>query len=334
MVRAVVFMFEEHFLFGMLRDTEPARYYSDLRYRLECHVRANNELEATLGYRPYREDRLVYMKGALEVRLGTRRVLNDHGAWLHPAIDEISDVSRWIADTDGLDLRAQPVPDRWRSEAESFSAATGKSVTFRPSVTGPVTLAGALLGPTNLCLWAMLEPETMSDFFSVLGSKQIEFYEGLAMEEDGAVEREGIGVNDDLCSLFSPELYERLCVPYLERLFRAFAPRPDHRRRQHSDSGMAHLLPQLRDLGVNEVNVAPDAHPAEIRASMPEARIHGQMHPLLLRNGTPLEIEESVRRDAETLVGTPWMPGPVGVVAAGTSPRNLRTYIEAVATGP
>lgn len=330
MVNRVVLMFEEHFLFGLRPDVEPQRYYADLRYRLECHVRANNELEATLGYRPYREDRLVYMKGALEVRLGARRDVNDHGAWLHPSIAEISDVRRWIGDTVHLDLRTEPVPDRWRREAEAFSAATGKSATLRSSITGPVTLAAALLGPTNLCLWAMLEPDLMSDFFSLLCSKQIEFYESLAMEEDGAIERDGIGVNDDLCSMFSPELYERLCVPYLARLFRAFAPRPGHRRRQHSDSGMAHLLPQLRDLGVNEVNVAPDAHPVEIRSVMPKAHIHGQMHPLLLRNGTPQEIGERVNRDVQALRGSPWTPAPVGVVAAGTPLRNLRAYIEAV----
>ena len=328
---ALELMFEELLLTGIMPDLDFERYYTDLVYRSRQHRRANDRFEMELGIRPYGEDRLIYMKGALEVRLGARRELTRSGtAWLQPAIETVDQLSAWIDRTGAIDLRTEPVPESWRRDGEAFATATGGTVSFIPSMTGPVTMAGALLGQMNLCLWAMDQPDLMDRFFAVLCTKQIEFFEALHQEENGRIPRDGIGINDDCCYLFSPTLYDRYCAPYLTKLFQAFAPEPGHRRRQHSDSAMGHLMGILRGLGVNEVNFGPELHPLEIRQAMPEAVIVGQMPPFLLRNGGLGEIADIVRRDYEALGKVNAVQGPAGVVAGGTPFRSLRAYMAAV----
>jgi uroporphyrinogen decarboxylase len=329
----LVWMFEESFLFDMLPAVDSPRYYTDLVYRLGQHVAANDILEREIGCRPYPEGYLTYMKGALEIRLGGRRELSPNGpAWIHPAVASLEDLPRWIDHVASLDLRSDPVPDEWRQEKESFETATGRIVSLLPSTTGPVTLAGTLLGQTQLCMWVMDAPELMQNFFEILCAKQIDFYTALMDEEIGEVPRCGVGINDDCCCLFSPNLYECYCVPYLQRLFDAFAPTPECKRRQHSDSAMGHLMPILNGLGINEVNFGPSLLPSEIRQAMPSATIHGQMPPMLLRNGSPEDIDAIVTRDAEALGKTGWCESPAGVVVAGTPYGNLRAYMHAVSS--
>ena len=143
--------------------------------------------------------------------------------------------------------------------------------------------------------------------------------------------RDGFGVNDDNCFLFPPQVYEQLCAPFLARVFSEFAPDPAHRRRQHSDSAMGHLMGILGDLGVNEVNFGPTLHPLEIRKAMPQAVIHGQMPPFTLRDGTPEEIVEIVRRDIESVGGDGGLVEcPAGCVLIGTPLENILTYMWAV----
>jgi len=328
---ALELMFEEFFLAGILPDLDFQRYYTDLVYRSGRNRQANDRLEKEIGIRPYAEDRLSYMKGALEVRLGARRTLaTGHTAWLQPTIETIDQLSAWIDRTGGIDLRTEPIPESWRQDGEALATATGGTVSFIPSMTGPVTMAGALLGQMNLCLWAVDQPDLMDRFFAVLCVRQIEFFEALHREERGAVPRDAIGINDDCCYLFSPALYERYCAPYLAKLFQAFAPGPHHRRRQHSDSAMGHLMGILRDLGVNEVNFGPEIHPLDIRRAMPDALTVGQMPPLVLRNGNAEMIIDIVRRDHDALGRINTVLGPAGVVAAGTPLANLRTYMAAV----
>ncbi len=87
----------------------------------------------------------------------------------------------------------------------------------------------------------------------------------------------------------------------------------------------------LYDVGVNSTNFGPTIHPLEIRKAMPKAVINGQMPPFLLRNGSPEEIVETVRRDIESvgrdggLVAT-----TAGSIAGGTSMEKIKVFLWAV----
>jgi len=324
-------MFEEYYLFGAMLGTDPQKYYTDLHYRHTCEKEFNNLAEREIGLRPLNEHRMIYMKGALEVRLGAERVVNaGESAWIHPAVHSTEELSDWITITAELDLRKDPVPEDWKTEGSAFTDKSGVAVTYLPSTTGPVTMAAALLGTTELCMWSMDYPELIADFFQVLCQKQIEFNEGVSLMEGNEIKRTGIGINDDSCCLFSPPMYEQFIVPYLEKLFNAFAPDQRHKRRQHSDSAMGHLMPLLNQLGVNEVNLGPSIHPSEIREAMPDAMIHGQMPPSILRNGTEEEIRSIVQRDFDALGYDNFTESTSGVMSAGTPWENIRFYMKAV----
>ena len=120
-------------------------------------------------------------------------------------------------------------------------------------------------------------------------------------------------------------------APMLARLFAEFAPAPQHRRHQHSDSDMGHLMSILNDLGVNAVNLGPNIRPADIRRAMPKAVIEGQMPPFTLRNGTRNEIITLVRRDIdEAGADGGLVECTAGSVAGGTPLENILLYMWAV----
>ncbi len=330
----LTFWLDDHFMHGVVELPSTARYYQDLVYRLEVHRECNRRLRPALGKDFYPEDKIQYKKGEFEVLCGARRVIAEGiTPWIESSIASIDDVKALIARLATYDMRSMAISDEMQAARRQFELQTGVRLLFEHSWTGPATLACNILGTTNVCLFMLEETDVMAELMSVLCDQYIAYREAVASADNGQVDRSGIGVNDDCCYLFPPRLYERLCAPFLARFFAAFAPEPRHKRRQHSDSPMGHLMPILNDLGVNEVNFGPTLHPAAIRQGMPRAVIHGQIPPFLLRDGSPEEIIATVRRDVESVGGDGGLVEcPAGAVVVGTPPENLRTYMWAVQT--
>ena len=324
-------MLDDHFLLSLLPSESPERYYSDPGYALAAHGRANDLLERELGRRFYGEGEHAFLKGAFEILLGARRVIRKGGTpWIEPAVRDARG-ARLLADSlERRGLRGR-LPEEWLEAKARLMASSGKRLCFHHAPNGPATVACHLLGTENLCLLIMEEPEMMEAFFEVLGRRHVEFIEAALLEDLGFVPREGVYINDDNCYLFPPDQYERMCAPYLKRLFDAFAPSPNHIRSQHSDSSMGHLMEILNRLGVNMVNFGPDMEPAAIRRAMPRAILCGQMPPFLLRDGSEEEIRDRVRREFEA-VGQDggWVAAPAGVVPESTPLWRIRAYMRAV----
>lgn len=328
--RAPVSMhFDDHFLMGLV-PYSVVRYHSDAAYQEEVHRQANDILEAELGRRFYPEivcpvhpKRIEFVFGAwFEIHEGST-------PWLANDVRTIDDVRRLIDRVEREPIDERLLPEGWEAEVRRFEERTGGRVAWGTGGRGPVTVGTSVLGAENLCLWMVEEPETIGEFYSLLARKYVEWARFL--RDLSGFEGSGWWVTDDDSCLISRELYEQFCEPVLRALFEAFAPGPDDRRYQHSDSAMGHLMPVLRRLGVNGVNLGPTIHPADIRAALPEAVIEGQIPPFLLRNGTEAEIRACVRRDFEAagleggLVCT-----PAGSYAEGTPFENLRAYLRAV----
>jgi uroporphyrinogen decarboxylase len=330
----LTFWLDDHFVLQEMALPSTVRYFTDLEYRLEINRACNERLEAALGKHFYPEKTIHRYKGDFEVAMGAgREITEGNTPWIVPIeVDGINDVKRWIDWASRMDVRKAAIPDDWYEEKARFEAASGAELHLAGfGNTGPATLACNILGTTNVCLFIMDAPEVMRSFFEVLCDRYIEYYELVSTENLGYVPREGFGINDDNCFLFSPRKYEALCAPFVRRLFSAFAPAPHHWRRQHSDSAMGHLMGILHDLGVNEVNLGPSIHPREIREAMPNAVIHGQMPPFTLRNGSAQEIIELVKRDIDCLGGDGGLVEcPAGAVPIGTPLENIRTYMWAV----
>jgi uroporphyrinogen decarboxylase len=295
-------MLDQHFILGVVGIPSTVRYFQDLEYRVQVNIACNDRLERELGRRFYPEETFYRYKGEFEVAVGARlEITEGNTPWIVPCeIDSVADLRRWTERANKMDLRQTVVTDDWYETKANFEQRTGKTLHLHGfGHTGPATLACNILGTTNVCLLMMDAPEVMSDFFAVLCDRYIEYVELVNTENLGYVPRDGFAINDDDCFLFSPSKYEALCAPYVQRVFEAFAPGSHHRRRHHSDSAMGHLMSILNDLGVNEVNLGPTIHPLEIRKALPNAVIHGQMPPFTLRDGSPQEIVETVRRDIE-----------------------------------
>jgi len=329
----IAFSVDDHYLIETLVIPSTLRFYKDFTYRMQEHRRMNDAMEAMLGRRFFAEETDEAPEPVrFEVLMGAHWDLREGGTpWLESSVSDEHDLDRIIENAQKLDMRKDAFPEGWSEKRRTYEASSGKRLKLGGGwARGPATMATSILGSTNTCLFMMDQPERMDAFFDVLGRKQLEWHLAL-MEATDNLHFDGYALADDNCCLFPPRQYERFCAPVLDRLFRTLAPEPAHRRYQHSDSAMGHLMPILRELGVNAVNLGPSIHPLEIRRAMPEAEIHGQLPPMTLRNGSPDEIVSAVRRDLDAVGHDGRMVAcTAGSMAGGTPMENLLLYMWAV----
>jgi uroporphyrinogen decarboxylase len=332
----LTFWLDDHYMYSVVDLPSTERYYRDFVYRLDAHRRCNEQLRPILGRDFYPEDTILYQKGEFEVLCGARRVIEQGMTpWIESSVTSIEDVKVMMKRLIRLDVGAAAISDSMRAAKRDFERRTGAKLVFgQPySWNGPATVAANILGTTNLCYFMLDETDVMTEFMAVLADRYIEYRQATEIEDYGCVARSGVGINDDCCYLFPPRIYEKMCAPFLAKFFAAFAPNPTHKRRQHSDSSMAHLMPILNDLGINEVNFGPAVDIRDIRRALPKAVIHGQIPPFLLRDGKPEEIVAAVRRDFEAAGADGGLVEcPAGAVVIGTPMENLHVYMWAVQT--
>ncbi|MEN6312812.1 MAG: uroporphyrinogen decarboxylase family protein [Clostridiaceae bacterium] len=331
----ISFWLDDHFLLEEMSLPSTVRYFSDFDYRREMNNLCNDKVEKVLAKRFYSEDKIEAPSPVrFEVIMGARWRLTEGGTpWLDSAVENIEDVKKIIDRAVKVDMKKEAFPEGWQESKDRYEKLSGRKLKLGGDGSrGPATMATSILGTTNTCLFIMDEPDIMMEFFSLLADKLVEYHRVL-MEDTSNSRDGGYSLADDNCYLFPPNAYLKFCAPVLAKLFKEFAPLPKHCRHQHSDSNMGHLMGILNDLGVNCVNFGPELHPSDIRKAMPKAVIHGQMPPFTLRNGTPVDIINTVRRDIEA-VGQDGglVECPAGSVAGGTPLENLRIYMWAVHT--
>ncbi|OQB14988.1 MAG: methylcobalamin:coenzyme M methyltransferase [Firmicutes bacterium ADurb.Bin193] len=328
------FWLDDHFLLEYMKLPSTLKYYNDAAYRREVNTRFNDEMERLLGRRFINEE--IYPEKdpvRFECIMGAHWELSEGGTpWLETDVKDIEDVKALIYKYKKLDMKKAAFPEGWQESREQYEKTTGKKLRLGGGGSrGPATMATSILGTENTCIFIMEEPEIMDEFFAYLAHKLIEYHNVLMEATDNTDNRNGYNIADDNCYLFPPKHYERFCAPVLEKLFKEFSPKPCHKRRQHSDSDMGHLMGILNDLGVNTVNFGPNIHPGDIRKAMPKAVIEGQMPPFTLRNSGPDEIINIVKRDIEAVGGDGGLVEcTAGSVAGGTPIENILVYMWAV----
>ena len=327
-------MFDDHFILHVNPVESTVRYYSDPAYTIEVNARANDRLEKEIGLRCCPEDGISFIKGAFEIIMGSKRIIGEGNTpWLESPVENIDDVKKIIRSALSWDIKKKPIPEAWLEERDKLKKRCGKTLYFTHGMNGPATIACNMIGTTNLCSFMMDEQEVMDEFFAVIAEKYIEYYETVLLLDHMTVNYDGLGINDDNCYIFPPKLYERFCAPFVKKCFDKFAPLPHHKRRQHSDSHMPHLMGILNDLGVNEVNFGPQIHPLDIRKALPKAVICGQVPPFVLRNGTNEDVVSYVKRDFEAVGADGGLVECLaGVIAESTPYQQIRNYMHAVHT--
>ncbi|MFW6269637.1 MAG: uroporphyrinogen decarboxylase family protein [Bacillota bacterium] len=331
----LTFWLDDHFIFEEMGIESTLKYYNNYDYQLKMNKLCNQKTKKILGKKFYSEDPIQRPSPRrFEVIMGSHWEYSEGGTpWLESTVENIDDVKALISKAVKLDMEEEAFPENWQEKKDKYEEITGKKIKIGGSGSrGPATMATSILGTTNTCMYIMDEPDVMDEFFNILGSKLIEYHKVL-MEDTGKENSGGYSLTDDNSYLFPPAQYERFCAPFLEKIFSEFAPEADDKRFQHSDSAMGHLMPILKDLGINGVNLGPSISPEEIRKAMPDTVIHGQIPPFTLRNGSAEEIIETVKRDINT-VGQDGglVECPAGSVAGGTPLENLKIYMWAVET--
>lgn len=325
--------FDDHFLFEEMKVESTIRYYKDREYRLKLHKLCNDRMEQAIGIRHFHEkEDMKASPNRFEVIMGARWEYSEGGTpWLESSVKDIDDVKELIKRAEKLDMEKEAFPEEWYAEKEQLEKTKGIKPDYGSrGHRGPATMATSILGTENTCIFIMEEPEVMKEFFEVLTEKMVEYHKALLKISNSEL-KPGYWITDDNCYLFPPKQYEQFCAPFIERIFREFAPGPEDSRYQHSDSAMGHLMPILNDLGVNNVNFGPTIHPAEIRKAMPKAVIHGQMPPFTLRNGSAEEIIETVKRDIDAVGADGGLIATTaGSIAAGTPFDNIKVFLWAV----
>lgn len=325
--------FDDHFLLEDMQVESTLRYFKDREYRLEMNRLCNDKMEKAIGMRFFHEkEEMTLQPNRFEVIMGAYWEYSEGGTpWLESTVKDIEDVKKIIARAEKLDMEKEVFPEGWFEERDRVYKETGYKPDFsRRGHRGPATMATSILGTENTCIFIMDEPDVMKAFFEVLTEKMVEYHKAL-LKGSNSVLKNGYWITDDNCYLFPPTQYEEFCAPFLRRIFEEFAPNPEDSRYQHSDSAMGHLMRILNDVGVNAVNFGPTIHPLEIRKAMPKAVIHGQMPPFTLRNGTPEEIIEIVRRDIDAVGGDGGLVATTaGSVAAGTPYSNIQAFLWAI----
>ena len=286
---------DDHWIFEFMAVPSTLRYYQDKTYRDSLHRQVNAITQEYVGRVFFEEDTWEHQPRRIENLFGCYFTYHEGSTpWLTPVTDDPEEFARVLDTAEKTDISTWALPEPFLEEWEVRKAAGKPLPSLGTGSRGPATIITSVLRPETAFYWMMDRPALMHRFRDVLAEKMVEL-KGFLREFSGHTEP-GWWITDDNCALFNRALYREYCVPVLERVLDAMAP-AGARRYQHSDSAMGHLLDIQYEIGIREVNDGPEVDAGLIREKMPDAYIHGQMPPLLLRNGTPREIRRRIQDD-------------------------------------
>lgn len=284
------------------------RFREDEAWALDLARRYNDLSERIVGRRLLNEDkadRTRHWSGIKELHdiFEARNVWEGGKSgswWLKQAADSPEELAALL---DRVEKRLETLhdfllPDNWDEQKRRLGALGAKVPLYRHQ-RGPCTFACSVYGVENLLMLAYDDPGLFRRFSDVLG-RAILARARVLDDEAGLPSEEACGSwswADDNCCLFSPELYESFAMPIHRAVFSVYAPEPGHRRYQHSDSNMAHLLPLLAELDLKGANFGPTLSVLEIRRYCPNAVIDGQLAPFTFSRNEEANMIAELLRD-------------------------------------
>jgi len=284
------------------------RHYHDGAYKQALCRRYNDRAEPIVGRRlldesaPPDPSHIWPQPKQLYDIFEAKNIWNNESYWLMQVVDTPRDLEALLERVEKrLDsLRDFLLPSEWHSEKKRLQELGIPSPIYRAQ-RGPVTFATSIFGVENLIYLLIDQPDLAQRFSCVLRDAILARARILDEERgwDAGASARGWYWLDDNCYLLNNEMYEVFARPILEAVFATYSPEPGDRRGQHSDSDMAHQLPSLAKLGLNEVNLGPNISVAEIRQALPRAAIHGQLAPFTFSRNEEVNLVAECIRDAE-----------------------------------
>lgn len=320
---------DDHWLFEFLNVTSTLKYFFDKSYRDSLHQEANKILFQHIGKSYFDEDTWEHNPKRIENLFDCEFTYKEGSTpWLTPSTDDPDTFRRILDRAEKADVRHWAFPEHFLAEWESRKKSNKSLPLLGSGCRGPATIMTSVLSPETAILWMYDHPDLMRRFRDILTQQMVSLNQ--VLREFSANNNPGWWITDDNSTLFSRKFYMEYCVPVLRTVLDNFAPF-DSRRYQHSDSSMGHLLQQQNDLGINVVNYGPEVDVALIRDKMPNAFIHGQMPPFLLRNGSPQAIKERIISDFKKGGSSGGLNvTTAGSLAAGTGVERMRWMMQLV----
>lgn len=284
--------------------------------RFDLNRRYNDIAEETVGKRlldeipPELNIPIPPIKRIGEVFGGEYKQRPGTGEWLESPVGTAAELEEMLDRVDRLDLQDFmffPGWDALKTELLALLSENGMEVPqLYRHVRGPVTLASSIFGVENLIFLYYDAPELFERFGQTIGRVIIEMAEIFDRETGCSAEkfRGGFSFADDDCCLLTPEMYELFAAPVLKSVFERFSPEEGQKRFQHSDSSMAHLLPQLAEMNLTGCNFGPTVLVEDIRKYMPRTRIDGCLSPFTFMSNDKQAIIREVKRDVDALRAT------------------------------
>ena len=320
---------DDHWLFEFMQAPSTLRYYRDKPYRDQLHREVNRITQQYVGKTFFEEDTWEHSPRRIENLFGCEFSYTEGATpWLTPVTDDPKRFAEILDQAEATDVARWAFPDEFLVEWDERKAAGLPLSLLGTGSRGPATIMTSVLHVETVFFWMHDHPDLMRRFRDILAHKMIELNTALRVFSGNT--QTGWWITDDNCALFNRKLYREYCYPVLEAVLNVMAPQ-GARRYQHSDSAMGHLLDAQRDLGINSVNYGPEVDAALIREKMPQAVINGHTPPLLLRNGSPEEIQARVISDFQKAGASGGLiVTTAGSLAAGTGVGRMRWYMKLV----
>jgi len=320
---------DDHWIFEFMQVPSTVRYYQDKAYRDALHREVNQITLRYVGKAFFAEDTFQHAPKRIENLFGCEFAYHEGSTpWLVPVTNDPDEFACVLDQAEATDLQEWSLPEPFRAEWEQHRREGRPLPPLGAGSRGPATIMTSVLHPETVFYWIYDYPDLMARFRDLLAAKMVVFNQ--ILRRFSGNQTLGWSILDDNSALFSPQLYRAYCFPVLQTVLNALAPGAA-RRYQHSDSAMSHLLDQQYELGIREVNYGPTVDAGLIRAKMPDALIHGQLPPFLLRNGTPEEIEQRIVADFHKAGQTGGLNvTTAGSLAAGTGVGRMRWFMQVV----
>jgi len=190
---------------------------------------------------------------------------------------------------------------------------------------GPLAIAAHVLGATTFLEATVAEPEATAAALDIFTDTVIGF---LRAQLARIREPLGVLVLDDLPGMLSPRGFDRMAVPYLQRVFDAF---PGLLRIFHSDTPCAQLLPRMAQLHCEVWNFSHEMDIAAVRAAVPRMALLGNVAPLAtLVRGTPEQVFREARACIEKVAaGGGFILSAGGGLSPGTTAEHIDALVRA-----
>ena len=195
---------------------------------------------------------------------------------------------------------------------------------------GAFAMAGILRGTEQLMLDVSLEPQRVH--------RLLEFCTRVASAYGAAMARTGVDAvqfGDSTASLVSRQMYDEFVKPYQPPVVEAIRQAGAYPF-LHVCGNSTHLSGALAETGATCVEI--DA-PADLRGTVAafadRAAVRGNVPTMLLRDGTPDQVERSARQCLEAAGSSRFILSPGCGVPRGTPTENIRALVRvAHETGP